>query len=310
MANETGGGEQTTVGNLYCSLLETFVQDIKHHLTLFSGFNIFLSIAAVLGNVMILDALRKESFLRPSSKLFFRCLATTDICVGVFTEPLAIYYWMSVANERWNNCRSVVASVFMIGNTLTLVSLLTVTAISVDRLLSLLLGLRYKHIVTMERTYMAIAAFWIMSIAGAAMSLLNYLVYSWYVYTVITLCLVTAIFTYTKIFHTLRHHQNQVHNTLHQIPPLTLARDRKAVSSALWLQLAMGVCYLPHVIVGIVGQVLLNPSEPASSWLFLAKVCTVTLVYLNSSLNPILYSWKIRSVRNTVKARVKQVLCC
>ena len=149
MANNTDDGKQATAENLYCSLSENLVEDIQQQLTVLSAFNIFLSIAAFLGNAVILDALRKESSMHPPSKLFFRCLATTDICVGVLTEPVAVYYWMSVVNERWNNCRYVISSVFVIGNVLTQVSLLTSTAISVDRLLALLLRLRYKHVVTL-----------------------------------------------------------------------------------------------------------------------------------------------------------------
>ena len=259
---------------------------------------------------MILDALRKESSIHPPSKLFFRCLATTDICVGVITEPLSVYYWMSEVNERWNNCRYVIFSLFFTANVLSPVSLSTATAISVDRLLALLLSLRYRQVVIVKRTFAVLAAFWIISTAVAKMPLWNFLVYSWFAYIIIILCLVTAIFTYTKTFRNLRPHQNQVHDNIRQITPLNLARHRKAVSNALWVQLTMVVCYLPHVIVGVVGQVLEDPNQPASSSLFLTKTCTVTLVYLNSSLNPILYCWKIKSVRNAVKARVKQVLCC
>ena len=50
------------------------------------------------------------------------------------------------------------------------VSLLTLTAISVDRLLDLLLGLRYRQVVTMKKTYIAILAFWIFSVVGVPAS--------------------------------------------------------------------------------------------------------------------------------------------
>ena len=305
MANVTE--KQATAETLYCFLSKTLIEDTRHQLIFVSAFNIFLSVAALLGNAVILDALHKESSIHPPSKLFFRCLATTDICVGVITEPLSVYYWMSVVNQRWNNCRYVVFASFFTSNVLSAASLLTATAISVDRLLALLLRLRYRQVVTVKRTFAVLAAFWIISIAVATMPLWNFLVYLWCAYTIITVCLVAAIFTYTKIFRTLRHHQNQVHDI--QITPLNLARQRKAVSNALWVQLTMVVCYLPYVIVGIVGQVLEDPNQPASSSFFLTKACTVTLVFLNSSLNPILYCWKIKSVRNAVKARVKQVLC-
>ena len=310
MANVTEKEKQATAENLYCFLSKTLIEDTQHQLIFVSAFNMFLSLAAFLGNAVILDALRKESSIHPPSKLFFRCLATTDICVGVITEPLSVYYWMSVVNERWNNRRYVIFSLFFTANVLSPVSLLTATAISVDRLLALLSRLRYRQVVTVKHTFAVLAAFWIISTTVATMPLWNFLVYLWCAHTIITVCLVTAIFTYTKIFRTLRHHQNQVHDNLCQITPLNLARHRKAVSNALWVQLTMVVCYLPYVIVGIVRQVLEDRNQPASSSLFLTKACTVTLVYLNSSLNPIHYCWKIKSVRNAVKARVKQVLCC
>ena len=49
--------------------------------------NIFLSITAFLSNSLILVALHKESSLHSPFKLMYRCLATTDLCVGPFTEP-------------------------------------------------------------------------------------------------------------------------------------------------------------------------------------------------------------------------------
>ena len=209
MANVTE--KQATAENLYCFLSKTLIEDTRHQLIFVSAFNIFLSVAALLGNAVILDALHKEFSIHPPSKLFFRCLATTDICVGVLTEPLSVYYWMSVVNERWNNCRYVVFASFFTSNVLSAASLLTATAISVDRLLALLLRLRYRQVVTVKRTFAVLAAFWIISIAVATMPLWNFLVYIWCAYTVITVCLVTAIFTYTKIFRTLRHHQNRIY---------------------------------------------------------------------------------------------------
>ena len=310
MVNETLGVKQATVGNPYCFLPQTLFQDVRPHLTFLSALNIFLSIMAFLGNVVILDALRNESSIRPPSRLFFRCLATTDISVGVITGPLVVFSWISMMDQdRWVHCRLTVAIVFVIGSILTQVSLLTSTAIGVDRLLALLWRLRYNREVTLKRVYAVLTAFWVISIMFGVMSIINFRAYLWFASTAITVCLVTAILTYTKIFCTLRHHQNQTLNTFRQMTPLTLARYRNAVSSALCVQLTMVVCYLPYDVVGVVSQVLQDPSEPASSSIFLTKVYTVTLVYLNSSLNPILYCWKIASLRYAVKARIRQILC-
>ena len=78
-----------------------------------STFNIFLSITAVLGNTLILVVLRKESSLHPPSKLLFRCLALSDLCVRLIAQPLSVAYWMSLADDEWNLCRFALASSFM-----------------------------------------------------------------------------------------------------------------------------------------------------------------------------------------------------
>ena len=61
--------------------------------------------------------------------------------------------------ERWNICRVAAASSFIISYLLCSVSLLTLTAISVDRLLALSLGLRYRQVVTLKRTCVTVIVF-------------------------------------------------------------------------------------------------------------------------------------------------------
>ena len=133
-----------------------------------SALNIFLSISAFLVKTLILVALHKETSLHPPSKLLYRNLAITDLCVGIIAEPLAVAYWTSVVNKRWSICyKSNLAAIFS-GLTLGSVSLLTLTAISVDRLLALLLGLRYRQVVTLKRTCINAFGFWILSIVGSS----------------------------------------------------------------------------------------------------------------------------------------------
>ena len=61
----------------------------------FSALNIFLSILAAVGNALILNALNNVSSVHPPTKLFFRCLAVTDLFVGLFVQPLYATYIMS-----------------------------------------------------------------------------------------------------------------------------------------------------------------------------------------------------------------------
>ena len=110
--------------------------------------NIFFFITAFLGNSPVLAALHKESSLHPPSKLLYRCLATTDLLVGLVSQPLTATYWMSLVHQQRNPSRCVSKVVVIASYTLCVVSLLTMTAISVDRLIALLLRLRYKTFCT------------------------------------------------------------------------------------------------------------------------------------------------------------------
>ena len=138
-----------TVEQIYCS--SGIPAGIQGQLTFISALNAFLSITAFLGNALILVALRKETSLHPPSTLLLRNLATTDLCVGLILEPLYVTLLVIVVNEHWNICFPVAVAVSVTGYSLCIVSLFTLTAISVDRLLALLLRLRYKQVVTLKR---------------------------------------------------------------------------------------------------------------------------------------------------------------
>ena len=111
----------------------------------------------------------------------------------------------------------------------------------------------------------------------------------------------TTICANIKIFISLR--DNQIHGQNHfvqgqssQANALNIARYRKAVYSALWVQVTLVIFYLPYSIAVAFrtrqGGMLIST--------YLAREFTATLVFLNSSLNPFLYCWKITEVRQAV----------
>ena len=97
--NFTGDmGQQKTFEDLICS--PGLTPKLQAQLIFISVLNSILSVTVFLGNVLILIALHKESSLHPPSKLLLRNLATTDLCVGLIAEPLAVIYWVSQVNKQ------------------------------------------------------------------------------------------------------------------------------------------------------------------------------------------------------------------
>ncbi|XP_068730521.1 histamine H2 receptor-like [Montipora capricornis] len=308
MANSTDHLKPKTYEQLLCS--EEITETAHSPLIIIAVINIFLSVAAILGNLLILLALGKESPLHPPSKLLLRSLATTDLCVGFFAQPTSVAYWISVAKYSWEFCRFVRSAIYLAGNMLCSVSLLTMTTIAVERLLALKLGLRYGQVVTLKRVFLLLTFYWVVSIVASTLHFLDYLISLWFGYMVSGLCLAISLFSYGKIFHALclnqrnrvQHQTRKVDRPMSQSHQLNMARYRKAVSSALWLQVALVVCYVPYGAVGVILAASgLTPS------IYLARQSTISLVFLNSSLNPVLYCWKIKEVRNSVKDTVKKL---
>ena len=279
----------------------------SHQKIIIISVNIPLSIIAVLGNVLIIVAFQKPlSSLRPASKLLFGCLACTDLCVGIIVQPLLAVFLMSPHLSKL--CYDTQIALSTLGVVFNGVSLMTLSAISVDRLLVLLLGLRYRQVVTLSRVRVLVAALWLVNTAMALIMFFYVRIATSLATVVLTLCTVTSTFCYTKIYIALRHHQSAVQDEGEQNGrenALNIARYRKTVSSALWLQLALVVCYLPHGILlsvlAIFGSV--TPSI-ALNW-----AVTLSLLYFNSSLNPFLYCWKMREVRQAVKNTIRQCWC-
>ena len=304
MANVTGDGEFTS------KLNQAFGEQEAGIFAFFSALNFLLSITASLGNALILVALHEVTSIYPPTKLFFRCLAVTDLCVGFVVQPLfatsmlAPFTNMNTVNALNHVLEAHdVLALFFCG-----ISLLTSTAISVDRLLALLLGLRYRHVVTLRRVRAVIICFWLLLGSNTAIwpweNNIGLLITPFYT----TLSVATSVFCYTRIHVRLRHHQVQQRNHVPQGQPndgripLNIARYKKTIASVLWVQLALFACYIPIGVTFALDCIGIQ----SHGVVFLT---TNSLVYFNSSLNPILYCWKIKEVKKAVKDTIRQLYC-
>ena len=271
--------------------------------------NILTCITAVCGNTFIIASIRRVSSLHLPSKVLLVCLALTDLCVGVITQPLY------VAHILFPECHSIGLYLLIGYNTTGFlfsgVSMLTITAISVDRLLAVTLGLRYRQVVTVWRTRTLLITFWTINMAFAIMFFHYFGVILYFVIAFTSLCILISTFCYVKICYALRHHQVTVQPPAYQgeerrqrVNQLNLMRSRKTVISATWVQATFLVCSLPLTII----MILVISGFRTATVFFIWDLAT-SLLFFNSSLNPFIYCWKIKQVRQAVRGTVKQCCC-
>ena len=269
-----------------------FTVPVELSMDIIAAVNILFSITASLGNTLILVALRKVTSLHPPTKLLFQCLAITDLGVALTSQPL----FANMLLNGFSTVEVIIVSNAILSIIFCGVSMLISTALSVDRLLALLLGLRYRHVVTLKRVRIAVACCWLTALVAALLIFLTEgKIFPRIAMILIILSVIISLSSYTKIVLKLRQHQTSVQENVHQGManaggvPINLRQYKRTVVSIALVQIALVACYAPSLVFLILVQL--------DSFRDNVFVTSTTFLYLNSSLNPFLYCWRIKEVR-------------
>ena len=269
-----------------------------------SVLNIFLSITACLGNVMILVVLQRVSSIHPPTKLLFRCLAVSDLCVALISQPIHATSLLKRNLKMNSTVLSYATQVnYLFSFILCEASIFTSTAISVDRLLALLLGLKYRIVVTLWRVRAIIICFWLIGFSDGLMFIFLSQDIAFTVAIVLSVMSVfISVFSYTRIFFILRRRQAQVTEQPNGSRiSLNITKYKETVSSIGCVQVALVICYVPFIITATL--------ETYAKTIQIAWDSIVTLLFFSSTLNPIIYSWRIRGLRRAMKDTVRKFCC-
>lgn len=271
--------------------------------------NVLLSYTAITLNTITILALRKTSLSSPLKTLLLS-LAVSDLGVGLLVQPL--YVASFVMESEGNSSASyyfVIKSYDMIVVFLCVASFLGVTALSVDRFLAIHLHLRYQAIVTHKRVVASVVSIWVLSavISQTALRIrqVTFLMFG----TISVICLISSAFFYYKIYVTVQRHANQIQ--VLQLQPRQgdnemveyNARLKKAAIGTFYVYLVFLICNLPNTLFFLIPSNLVHQSADLGTILSLAD----TLVFLNSSLNPLIYCWKMRHIRQAIMEMLRKI---
>ena len=268
--------------------------------------NTFISITATIGNLLVLLTIWRSPRLHsPSNTLLFG-LALSDLCVGVISEPLEVGFQAVL----FNNSGKITSCTLMkirnlISVFLTLVTLLTVTAMSVDRYLAIYLHLRYEQLVTVTRTIKVMLCLWLISSSPSVIMAFDQAMTSYLVMTlIIAVCLIIISFVWIKIYQVVRHHQAQIQDQMGiASQSFNMTRFRNSAINTMLVLIVVLVCYTPLLVSNICFAANLIPLNGV-----LLEICYI-FVLLNSSLNPFVYFLRQRDLRAQAKQLVMRFCC-
>ena len=275
--------------------------------------NAFFALTAVVLNSVTIHAIRKTSSasLPKNLRVLLLNLALSDLSVGLVVQPIYIIHLTFPFESHQGNYSQKVEIVFLVTATaFVCISILGVLAVSVDRFLAVYLHLRYQEIVTPKRVVSILILSWLISTTFP----LLWIVQEYHDFLVIFLnvflatCLTTIALLQCKIYSIVRRQRFQIRAQQVQgsiqtedETRATFERQKSSVSSAFYIYLLLLACYLPNVFASFVFK-----KSKERIFKILHKYM-ITLVFVNSCLNPLIYCWKLRHIRRTIRMILRNI---
>ena len=195
-------------------------------------------------------------------------------------------------------------------NLFSFASCFFVVVLITDRFLAIRHCFRYHELVTHKRIVAVVISIWVFS---AILSLIRLLISRDIIYVVFGIVNFLFALTVTilsfKTYSTARGQVNQIQDmrlALQQViiqngEIANVERLRKFAMAAIYVCLVFVVCYLPNMC--ILWSIAIT-SKPVN---IVIQSYTLTLVFLNSSLNPLIYCWKMKHIRHAVMNILRNV---
>ena len=268
--------------------------------------NVSLSYTAIMSNIVTVHAVRKTASLSKNLKTLLLSQAVSDIGVGLVAQPLyvarMILYW-SQGTENNPTYFAIMIMHIIASNLFSFATIHGAMALCTDRFMAVHLHLRYQELVTHKRVVGVVILIWalsgFLSFARLWMSI-NFMYAILAIF--ISACIVTATFFSVKICWFVRRHVSELH--VLQAPQVTqngqmanILRLRKFAIASVYLNLFFLICYLPNIFTSFA---VAFTSYPLNIKLKALHGYSLTLLYVNSSINPLIYCWKMKHIRHIV----------
>ena len=258
---------------------------------------------SIFANALVLTAIRRTPAIKSRPSMLILCsLALSDLLVGLVAQPIYIAKELSEdpsLQKIWNT----------LGNILCGVSMWLITAKSVDRLLTVHYHLRYSTVVTISRVRFIAVIIWCVSFAYSGVYFWDIFWYEILLAISTGTCLVISTFSYISIYRVVRRHHFRIRTQNAAVAVegnenLHMKQLVKSTVNTFVFHISMLACYFPAHILLFLYSVSSSHNVWRKEWNF-----SMTLLLVNSSINPFLYYWRLRDLRLAIKQTINMLLC-
>ncbi|XP_051780158.1 trace amine-associated receptor 13c-like [Erpetoichthys calabaricus] len=287
-------------------------------------FSAFLVILTVCGNLLVIISISHFRQLHTPTNILILSLAVADLLLGIFGIPFAM---IKIIENCWYFGEILCLVYKLVAFFLTSVSISNLVFIAVDRYIALCDPLRYTSIITVYFVSIFIALGWAFSLVYNVIIISMNRIdssegqdgcqHDCFVILSETFIMVDLIITfilpfsvmiilYFKIFTVAKKHAQLISSAVQNCKggknKISKTSERKAAKK---LGIVIGIfllCWVPYYLCGIIDSYLHVTAPP------LAKNIFISLAYINSSINPIIYAlvypWFQKSVRLIITLKI------
>jgi hypothetical protein len=313
-------GNNNTINTQSCdpfSSVWIYRNDLFYACVIASIFEGLILVPITIENFLVVVGIWRTHSLHSPANFLICALAFSDLGVGILALPFHLASNAFILNGDFNGWCISTKIAYGIGVHLAAVSLLTITAISIERTVALYLALRYEMIATNNKVILFTTLSWMTTALLSIIQFVDLFSYQLAAAFITFICFTLSSYCCLKIYLVIRHHRTQINiqenaseyqytttgATKTSKEKTNVAQRKKSSASMLCLYGLFLLCYAPYIGVQLALIVGVD-----NGLVHAAEITTVSIVFINSVLNPLLYCWRMRDIRRAMLSVLPSVL--
>ena len=254
-------------------------------------------------NLLVIMAVKRRARLQSYSNILLACLAVTDALTGLLVQPTYIIWRIfqllgGINTDIIHNLHIL----FLV--CVTLSSALHLMLVTCERLIAIKYTFVYPYLVTTLKIKVAVTVIWVLALCctilrrpsvnqlfndGMGEKIGNVMMS-----TVIISCIVFVVMSYAILYKETAHQRNKIKTQqILQEELEKFLKEKKALKTTVYVIGAVLLCFSPGAVVTILSYVRELNIPYSAPWI-------ITIVMLNSLLNPLVYCWRQKEMRQFV----------
>lgn len=255
---------------------------------------------ASVSNAIIIYAFVKTPTLRASpSFILILSLSLTDLGVGITIQPAFCFLLLNFLSFSFSK---IVIYIFTrkVGLPLAFASIITLCLMAVDRFLAVKLFARYKAVVTSKKVYKAVIVVWLFAVAFSGLTMVPEIgpLTMKVVILLIILSVIVTVLLMVCTSYSIKQQMKRVRDLTEENRERTVGvmGYRRSIKTIYCIIAPFVLCYFPLFVLKVLTDVW-NIYDDGRH--ILVNVA-LTLLLLNSSINPCIYFSRITNIRRAV----------